>query len=92
MIKSEFIVSPCKWRNRYVKYGIDGLKDVSKRLHDIKTKVTKEIEEIVLDLRLKTFGTNSRIRFRLKRLGIISLSSRTIIQVIEKTCSQPSQV
>ncbi|HET7344586.1 MAG TPA: helix-turn-helix domain-containing protein [Nitrososphaeraceae archaeon] len=73
-----------KWRNRYIKHRIDGLKeDLSRRPHSIKTKVSKEIEETILDLRLKTFGT-SRIRFRLlKRLGV-SLSSRTIYKTLKK--------
>ncbi len=71
-----------KWKNRYIEHGIDGLKDLSRRPHSIKTKVSKEIEETILDLRLKTFGT-SRIRFRLKRLGV-SLSSRTIYKTLKK--------
>jgi transposase InsO family protein len=58
------------------------LKDLSRRPHSIKTKVSKEIEEAILDLRLKRFGCN-RIRFRLKRLGI-SLSSRTIYKTLKK--------
>jgi transposase InsO family protein len=58
------------------------LKDLSRRPHSIKTKVSKEIEQTILDLRLKTFGT-SRIRFRLKRLGI-PLSSRTIYKTLKK--------
>jgi len=58
------------------------LKDLSRKPHSIKTKVSKEIEQTILDLRLKTFGT-SRIRFRLKRLGI-PLSSRTIYKTLKK--------
>jgi putative transposase len=58
------------------------LKDLSRKPHSVKTKVSKEIEEAILDLRLKTFGT-SRIRFRLKRLGV-SLSSRTIYKTLKK--------
>jgi hypothetical protein len=58
------------------------LKDLTRRPHSIKSKVSKEIEETILDLRLKTFGT-SRIRFRLKRLGV-SLSSRTIYKTLKK--------
>ncbi len=45
-----------RWKNRYIEHGIDGLKDPSRRPHSIKTKVSKEIEETILDLRLKTFG------------------------------------
>lgn len=65
-----------KWKNnRYIKYGIEGLKDKSRKPHNIQPgKVTKEIEEEILDLRItKRFGCN-RIRFRLKRLKEISLS------------------
>lgn len=58
------------------------MKDLSRKPHHIKSKVTKKIEEAILDLRLKTFGT-SRIRFRLKRLGV-SLSSRTIYKTLKK--------
>lgn len=50
-------------------YGINGLEELSRKPHTINSKVTKEIEQAILDLRLRTFGTN-RIRFRLKRLGI----------------------
>jgi hypothetical protein len=44
--------------NRYKQKGIDGLADVSKRPHNIKyKKVTSEIQETILDLRLtKRFG------------------------------------
>jgi hypothetical protein len=45
--------------DRYIKHGIDGLKYLSRKPHSIKTKVSKEIEETILDLRLKTFGTES---------------------------------
>jgi transposase len=54
-----------KWNNRYLKYGIDGLQDRSRKPHSIQPgKVTNEIEEQILDLRIaKRFGCN-RIRFR----------------------------
>lgn len=72
-----------KWKNRYSKQGMEGLKDLSRRPHNITSKVTEELEETILDLRLnKRFGAN-RIRFRLNRLGI-SLSSRTIYKVLKK--------
>jgi len=48
-----------KWNNRYKKKGIEGLLDVSKRPHNIKynKKVTPELEETILDLRLtKRYG------------------------------------
>ena len=63
-----------KWKRRYNVYGIDGLKNQSKRPHNIKNaKITKELEKIILELRLNNnrFGP-MRIRFRLKRkYGII---------------------
>ncbi len=74
-----------KWKNRYLKYGIEGLKDRSRKPHNIQpVKVTNDIEQQILDLRItKRFGCN-RIRFRFKRLKEISLSTRTTINVIKK--------
>src|SRR5574342_195413 len=47
-------------------------------------KVTKEIEQEILDLRItKRFGCN-RIRFRLQRLKEISLSTKTIYNVLKR--------
>ncbi len=72
-----------KWKNRYSKYGMEGLNDLSRKPHSINGKITKEFEETILDLRLsKRFGAN-RIKFRLKRVGI-SLSSRTICKTLKK--------
>src|SRR6478736_9906704 len=67
------------WNNRYKQKGIEGLSDNSRRPHKINyRKVTPEVEETILDLRLtKRFGCN-RIKFRLKRIIGISLSTRTI--------------
>ena len=55
-----------KWKNRYLQKGIEGLSDLSRRPHTIKyNKVTSEIQETILDLRLtKRFGCN-RIKYRL---------------------------
>ena len=74
-----------KWKNRYIKYGIEGLKDKSRKPHNIQPgKVTKEIEEQILDLRItKRFGCN-RIRFRLKRLKEISLSTKIIYKILKR--------
>jgi transposase InsO family protein len=74
-----------KWKNRYLKYGIDGLQDRSRKPHNIQPeKVTNEIEQEILDLRItKRFGCN-RIRFRLKRLKEISLSTKTIYKVLKR--------
>jgi transposase InsO family protein len=74
-----------KWKNRYLKYGIDGLQDKSRKPHNIQSgKVTNEIEQEILDLRItKRFGCN-RIRFRLKRLKEISLSTKTIYKILKR--------
>jgi transposase InsO family protein len=73
-----------KWKNRYNQKGIDGLSDLSKRPHNIKyNKVTSEIQETILDLRLtKRFGCN-RIKFRLKRTIGLSSSTRTIYKILK---------
>ena len=42
-----------KCKRRYDAYGIDGLKDQSRKPHNIKNvKVTEELEKLVLELRL----------------------------------------
>ena len=71
---------------KVLKYGIDGLQDKSRKPHNIQPgKVTKEIEQEILYLRItKRFGCN-RIRFRLKRLKEISLKNKDYLQDIEKT-------
>jgi len=76
-----------KWNNRYKQKGIEDLLDVSKRPHNIiYKKITPELEETILDLRLtKRFGCN-RIRFRLKRIIGISLSTRTIYKILKRHC------
>ena len=65
-----------KWKNRYEKKGIVGLSDTSRRPHNIKhKKVSPEVEETIIDLRLtKRFGC-SRIKFRLRRIIGLSLST-----------------
>ena len=62
-----------KWKRRYNVYGIDGLKNQSKRPHNIKNvKVTKELEKIILELRLNNRFGSIRIKFGLKRkYGVI---------------------
>ena len=74
-----------KWKNRYFENGINGLQDRSRKPHNIQLgKVTKEIEEEILDLSItKRFGCN-RIRFRLKRLKNISLSTKIIYKMLKR--------
>jgi transposase InsO family protein len=74
-----------KWKKRYKQKGIEGLLDLSKRPHNIRyRKITSEIQETILDLRLtKRFGCN-RIKFRLKRIIGLSLSTRTIYKILKR--------
>lgn len=74
-----------KWKNRYKEKGIEGLLDNSRRPHNIKyMKVTSEIQETILDLRLTMrFGCN-RIKFRLRRTIGLSLSTRTIYKILKR--------
>jgi transposase len=74
-----------KWDNRYNQKGIEGLSDNSRRPHNINyKKVTSEIQETILDLRLsKRLGCN-RIKFRLRRIVGISLSTRTIYKTLKR--------
>jgi transposase InsO family protein len=64
---------------------MEGLADLSRKPHNIKyKKITPEVEESILDLRVsKRFGCN-RIKFRLKRTIGLSLSTRTIYNVLKR--------
>src|ERR687887_2213640 len=67
-----------KWNTRYKQKGIEGLSDASRRPHNIKyKKVTSQIQETILDLRLTK-------RFRLKRIIGLSLSTRTIYKTLKR--------
>jgi transposase len=75
-----------KCDNRYKLKGMEGLSNLSKRPHNInyKKKITPELEERILDLRLtKRFGCN-RIKFRLRKVVGISLSTRTIYKILNR--------
>ena len=74
-----------KWKDRYLENGINGLQDKSRKPYNIQPrKVTKELEQEILDLRItKRFGCN-RIRFRLKRLKEISFSTKTIYKILKR--------
>ncbi len=74
-----------KWKRRYNTSGIDGLKDQSKRPHNIKNvKVTKELEKIILEMRLNNRFCPMRIRFRLKRKYETSLGTKTIYNLLKR--------
>jgi len=69
----------------YLKYGIEGLHDKSRKPHNIQpTKVTNEIEQEILNLRITKRSGCNRIKFRLKRLKEISLSTKTIYQILKR--------
>ena len=74
-----------KWKDRYLENGINGLQDKSRKPYNIQPrKVTKELEQEILDLRItKRFGCN-RIRFRLKRLKEMSFSTKTIYKILKR--------
>ena len=76
-----------KWNKRYEQNGMWGLSDNSRRPHNIKyKKITSEIQETILDLRLsRRFGCN-RIKFRLRKIDGISLSTRTIYKILKRHC------
>ena len=74
-----------KWKRRYDTYGIDGLKNQSRKPHNIKNvKVTEELEKIVLELRLNNRFGPMRIRFRLKRKYGVSLGTKTIYNLLKR--------
>ena len=74
-----------KWKRRYDAYGIDGLKNQSRKPHNIKNlKVTEELEKLVLELRLNNRFGPMRIRFRLKRKYGVSLGTKTIYNLLKR--------
>lgn len=74
-----------KWKRRYDAYGVDGLKNQSRKPHNIKNvKVTEELEKLVLELRLNNRFGPMRIRFRLKRKYGVSLGTKTIYNLLKR--------
>ena len=74
-----------KWKRRYDTYDIDGLKNQSRKPHNIKNlKVTEELEKLVLELRLNNRFGPMRIRFRLKRKYGVSLGTKTIYNLLKR--------
>ncbi len=74
-----------KWKRRYDTYGIDGLKNQSRKPHNIKNlTVTEELEKLVLELRLNNRFGPMRIRFRLKRKYGVSLGTKTIYNLLKR--------
>lgn len=74
-----------KWKRRYDTSGLDGLKNQSRKPHNIKyVKVTGELEKIILELRLNSRFGPRRIKFRLKRKYGVSLGTKTIYNLLKK--------
>ena len=74
-----------KWKRRYDTYAIDGLKNQSRKPHNIKNlTVTEELEKLVLELRLNNRFGPMRIRFRLKRKYGVSLGTKTIYNLLKR--------
>jgi len=74
-----------KWFRRYQQYGIEGLKDKSRRpLNSLAQKITPSTETLVLKLREKRRLGVKRIRSELYRLHNISLSLATIHKVLKR--------
>lgn len=74
-----------KWKRRYDVYGVDGLKNQSRKPHNIKNvKVTEELEKLVLELRLNNRFGPMRIRFRLKRKYGVSLGTKIIYNLLKR--------
>jgi transposase len=74
-----------KWKKRYDMYGLDGLKDLSRRPYHIRcAKATADIEKLILELRLNHRFGPRRIAFRLKRKYGISLGTKTIYYILKK--------
>ena len=79
-----------KWAGRYAKSGIDGLQSVSRRPHHSPaTKITSEIEAVILSLRSTRNLGARRIQSELRRLSDISLSLATIHKVLHKNNVKP---
>ncbi len=74
-----------KWKRRYDTSGLDGLKNQSRKPHNIKyVKVTGELEKIILQLRLHSRFGPRRIRFRLRRKYEVSLGTKTIYNLLKR--------
>lgn len=74
-----------KWKRRYDVFGVDGLKNQSRKPHNIKNvKVTEELEKLVLELRLNNRFGPMRIRFRLKRKYGVSLGTKIIYNLLKR--------
>ena len=79
-----------KWTRRYDVFGVEGLKDQSKKPNKSpNTKVTKEHEHLILELRTSSNLGARRIQNQLKRLHSLSFSLATIHKVLTRNEANP---
>lgn len=79
-----------KWWQRYQKDGLAGLANLSKRPHNSSmTKITQELECLILDIRSQRNLGARRIQSELIRLHDISLSMASIHKVLTKNEVKP---
>lgn len=81
-----------KWYGRYRVLGVEGLQDQSRRPHrSPNSKITPEIESLILDIRKKRKLGARRIQSELKRLYSMSLSLASIHKVLSRNKVRPLQ-
>ena len=74
-----------KWKRRYDTFGLNGLKNQSRKPHRIEQKkVTEELEKIILELGLNHRFGPKRIKYRLKRKYGVSLGTKTIYNLLKR--------
>ena len=84
-----FGISPTtfyKWKERYEKYGIEGLKDKSKRPHRVRQpQIEPEIEHLIITIREKfpTWSKEKISAFMEKYLSV-KVSSSTVYRVLKR--------
>ena len=79
-----------KWVRRYEAYGVDGLCDQSKKPKlSPNCKVTKNHEQLILDLRVNRRLGARRIQNELSRLYHFSFSLATIHKILTRNAAKP---
>ncbi len=79
-----------KWAKRYSEYGIDGLKDQSRKpQRSPNTKVDSSIEKMILDYRNKRKLGARRLQIELQRNEGVKLSLATIHKVLKRNNCKP---
>ena len=79
-----------KWYSRYQKQGIEGLYNQSRKPHNSpNTKVTLEMENLIIELRKQRKLGARRIQSELKRHHLIELSLATIHKILVRNKVKP---